>query len=470
MIDWLRRLWHLIDDRTGLKENLGYLLEHKVPPNLGWPYVLGSATLIAFGMQVATGIALATAYIPSTAEAYNSLLFITHEAPLGNLMRGMHFYGAAAMVILVALHAIRTYLYGAYKFPREVNWLTGVVLLGLTLLMAWTGQLLRWDENGVWTVVVGAHVASRFPLIGHEIAYFMLGGQTVGGATLSRFFVFHILFLPLLIMAVVGFHLYLVIHHGISEPPRAGKPVDPATYRSWYERMLAERGVPFWPNAAWRDAVFGVMVVGVVLALAFWFGAVELGGPPDPTRLHANPVPDWYFRWYDALVTLALPELEYAAMCLIPLALTLLAFALPLLANRGERALSRRPWAILAVFFLLVTWGWLTLASRRPHLAPIVDVEPLPAEVVGATTGPIAEGARIYYEKACINCHAIEEYGGLYGPELTHIADRLSPLQIQIRILNGSPNMPPYVDTLTLEELDSLMAFMLSRRVPAPEE
>jgi ubiquinol-cytochrome c reductase cytochrome b subunit len=467
MIEWLKRIWQIIDDRTGLTENVAPLLQHKVPPNLGWPYVLGSATLVAFVVQVVTGIALATAYIPSTADAYNSLLFITHEAPLGNLVRGMHFYGAAAMVILISLHAVRTYLYGSYKFPREVNWLTGVVLLGLTLLMAWTGQLLRWDENGVWTVVVGAHIASRVPLIGQEIAYFMLGGQTVGGATLSRFFVFHILFLPLLIMALVGFHLYLVIHHGISEPPQPDRPVDPTTYRPWYERLLAEHGVPFWPNAAWRDAVFGLLVVTVVLALAFWFGAVELGGPPDPARLQANPVPDWYFRWYDGLVTLALPELETAALCLVPLALLLLAFGLPLLANRGDRTLARRPWAILTIFFLLVMWGWLTLASRRPHLAPIVDVAPLPAEVVGASSGPLADGARIFYEKACLNCHAIEEYGGLYGPELTHIADRLSPLQIQMRILNGSANMPPYLDTLTLAEMDSLMTFMLSRRASA---
>jgi ubiquinol-cytochrome c reductase cytochrome b subunit len=183
--------------------------------------------------------------------------------------------------------------------------------------------------------------------------------------------------------------------------------------------------------------------------------------------LQANPVPDWYFRWYDGLVTLALPELETAALCLVPLALLLLAFGLPLLANRGDRTLARRPWAILTIFFLLVMWGWLTLASRRPHLAPIVDVAPLPAEVVGASSGPLADGARIFYEKACLNCHAIEEYGGLYGPELTHIADRLSPLQIQMRILNGSANMPPYLDTLTLAEMDSLMTFMLSRRASA---
>jgi ubiquinol-cytochrome c reductase cytochrome b subunit len=461
---FLRRVWRLIDDRTGLSEMLDPLLNHKVPPNIGWPYVLGSAITLVFGLQIVTGIALASAYIPSPADAYDSLRFITQEAPFGNLLRGMHFYGASAMIILITLHVIRTYLYGSYKFPREANWLSGAILLGLALAMAWTGQLLRWDENGFWTVVVGANTVSRVPLIGEQLAHFLLAGQTVGGPTLSRFFVFHILFMPLLMLGLMGFHIYLVIRNGISEPPQAGRPVDPATYRQWYHAMLAERGVTFWPHAAWRDAVFGLFVVLVIFLLALIFGAIPLAGPPDPTRLLIHPRPDWYFRWYDALVTMVTPALENWVKLWLPCGFGLLLLLLPLVANKGERSLWRRPWAILFVAFLLVMFGWLTLASRQPEFIPDLTVAPLPPAIVGVSDGPVAEGAALFYSKGCLYCHAIDGHGGRVGPDLSHVAERTSPLRIREVILNGAPDMPAYLHIVTPEEFESLLAFLDSRR------
>src|SRR5918912_1805350 len=249
----LRRLWNACDDRIGLSKTILPIVTHPVPPGTGWLYVFGSATLFAFMLQVVTGIALATAYIPATGNAYQTLQSTTDRAAFGRVLRGMHYFGASAMIVLIGIHTVRVFLMGAYKYPRELNWLTGAFLMPLTLLMGFTGQLLRWDQNGIWSVIVGAEQAVRAPIVGHAIERLILGGDTVGAATLSRFFAVHVFLIPAGIFTFLGVHLYLVLRHGISEPPVAGRPVDPNSYPSWYDRLIREHGHPFWPDAAWRD-------------------------------------------------------------------------------------------------------------------------------------------------------------------------------------------------------------------------
>ena len=160
----LTRFWKWFDDITGISALLTPALMHPVPRarKSAWFYVLGSATLVAFLIQIVTGISLASGYVPSSGQAYDSLVFIT-GTPFGRIVRGIHAFGATAMIILIGLHAIRVYLMAAYKYPRQMNWLTGVGLLLLTLLMAFTGQLLRWDQTGFWSVVIAAEQAGRMP-------------------------------------------------------------------------------------------------------------------------------------------------------------------------------------------------------------------------------------------------------------------------------------------------------------------
>ncbi len=459
----IKRFLAWIDDRSGLLTATRRVLEHPVPPRTGWWYVFGSATLLAFVVQVATGIALSTAYVPSSGQAYDSLRFISEQALLGRFLRGMHYFGASAMVLLIGIHVSRTYLMAAYKFPRELNWLTGAVLLLLTLALAFTGQLLRWDQTAVWSVIVGAAQAGRMPVVGDEIARFILAGETIGGATLSRFFAFHVFFIPALVFLLIGLHLMLVLRHGISERPRAGDPVDPATYRGRYDELLRREGVPFWPDAAWRDVVFGAAMVATVALLAVIVGPPELGPPPDPSLLEAYPRPDWYFLWYFAVLAMAPHHLETIIIVAGPLVFGALLLLVPMF-NKGERSVRRRPMAALLVVFIwtmiLVFW----VAGGRADWSPDFAAAPLPAQVVRSRDPAVVEGARLFHAKGCEFCHAVSGYGGKRGPELSDVAARMSPDQITARITNGGPNMPAYARVLTPEQTRAIVAFLNTRR------
>jgi ubiquinol-cytochrome c reductase cytochrome b subunit len=459
----LGKLLAWLDDRSGLLSAARRALEHPVPPRTGWWYVFGSATLLAFILQVVTGIALATAYVPSSGQAYESLKFISEQALLGRFLRGMHYFGASAMVLLIGIHVSRTYLMAAYKFPRELNWLTGAVLLLLTLALAFTGQLLRWDSTAVWSVIVGAAQAGRMPVVGDEIARFLLAGDTIGGATLSRFFAFHVFFIPALVFLLIGIHLWLVLRHGISERPKAGDPVDPATYRARYDELLRREGVPFWPDAAWRDVVFGAAMIATVALLAIIVGPPELGPPPDPSILEAYPRPDWYFLWYFAVLAMAPHHLENIIIVAGPLIFGALLLLVPLF-NRGERSVRRRPLAALLVVFIwtmiLVFW----IAGERASWSPDFEALPLPAQVVRSADPEVMAGARLFHEKGCEFCHAVEGMGGGRGPDLSEVGARMSPDQITARITNGGPNMPAYVRVLTPEQTRAIVAFLGTRR------
>jgi ubiquinol-cytochrome c reductase cytochrome b subunit len=459
----LRGSWNWLDDRLGISGLVGPAMKHLVPPGARWWYVFGSATLCAFIVQVVTGVALAFSYIPSTSQAYETLHFITDEAPFGRFLRGMHYFGASAMVLMIGAHAVQVFLFGSYKFPREMNWVTGVLLLAFTLLMGFTGQLLRWDQTAIWSVVVAAEQAGRVPLIGDWLAHFTLGGSTVGGATLSRFFAIHVFVVPACIFAFVGVHLMLVLRHGISEPPKPGKRVDPKTYRQEYESLMKKEGCPFWPDAAWRDVVFGVGTIAAIALLSLAFGPPELGKPPDPSIIAADPRPDWYLLWYFAVLALLPHGMENYFMVFGPLLAGVVLILLPFLSNRGERSPRRRPWAVASVVMIVTMIGSLWVAGVHSDWSPNFNARPLPPNVVGATSGPVFEGAKLFHSKGCLNCHLIDQYGGRRGPNLSAVAARLVRDQMILRIANGGVNMPAYASSLTPKEMDDLVAFLQTR-------
>ena len=215
-----------VDQRTGATGFLTGMLYRKVPKGTNWFYTLGSATLFAFTIQAITGVFLAMYYTPSATEAYGSVNHLTNDVFLGEFVRGMHKWGASLMIILIFLHMARTFFFGAYKYPRELNWVIGVVLLILTMVMGLTGYLLPFDQRSFWATIVASNITGTGPIVGPYLADFLRAGPEFGATTLSRFYALHMLVIPGLIIALIGAHLYLVVKLGTTAPPwmKAEKP------------------------------------------------------------------------------------------------------------------------------------------------------------------------------------------------------------------------------------------------------
>jgi quinol-cytochrome oxidoreductase complex cytochrome b subunit len=211
-IDWL-------EERSGLIGGLRYFLFRKVPGDTDWFHTLGSATLTAFLVQAATGVILAMYYKPDPNSAYQSIQHITNDLTLGWLVRGMHKWGASVFIILMFFHMARVFLFGAYKYPRELNWIIGVSLLAVGMLEGFTGYLLPWDQTAYWATVVGININGTAPFLGPFLADFLRGGAEIGPDTLARFYSLHMLLIPGLIFALIGLHLYLVVRLGVTSPP-----------------------------------------------------------------------------------------------------------------------------------------------------------------------------------------------------------------------------------------------------------
>ena len=211
-LDWL-------EERSGLVGATRYFLFRKVPRDTSWFHTLGSATLTAFLVQTVTGVVLAMYYKPDPDTAYQSIQAITNDVTLGWLVRGMHKWGACVFIILMFFHMARVFLFGAYKYPRELNWIIGVLLLAMGMLEGFTGYLLPWDQTAYWATVVGINLNGTAPVLGPFLAQFLSGGAEIGGDTLSKFYALHMLVIPGAIFALIGLHLYLVIRLGVTSPP-----------------------------------------------------------------------------------------------------------------------------------------------------------------------------------------------------------------------------------------------------------
>src|SRR5208283_2868659 len=265
----LDRIADWFDRRLQLGGFIRETMAHPVPrKSASWWYVFGSAALTLFILQVVTGIMLALIYVPSAAEAWNSLQYLNHGVTLGWFLRAVHGWGSNFMVAVVLIHLCQVFLFGAYKFPRELTWVVGVFLLLMTLGMAFTGQVLRFDQDAYWGLGIGASITGRVPVLGPYLVHMLLGGPIIAGDTLSRFFAMHVFVIPGLLIALVSLHLLMVLKLGINEWPMPGRLVRRSTYLQEYSEMTHKDGMPFVPGAIWKDMIFASFIIASIMVCA----------------------------------------------------------------------------------------------------------------------------------------------------------------------------------------------------------
>ena len=320
-----------LNERLPLSEFSAHLRK-PLPKHINLLFSLGSLAMFLLLLQAATGAFLALYYSPSPEHAHNAVTYISEEVPFGAFVRGLHHWGASAMVIVVVLHLLRVVLYSSYKAPRELTWIFGVLLLLVTLGFGFTGYLLPWDEKAYWATVVGVEIASTAPVLGDFVAKVMRGGAEIGAVTLSRFYALHTIWLPWLAFGLVGAHLFFVRYYGSS-----GKPENTP------EEM--KTGKPFYPDQVFEDVV-GMLILFAVLACVALFVSVPLEDVADPTNADYDPRPEWYFLFLFQLLKYFQGPFEVLGTFVIPTVGMLLLLFLPFL-DRSERAvLWKRPIAL----------------------------------------------------------------------------------------------------------------------------
>jgi ubiquinol-cytochrome c reductase cytochrome b subunit len=405
------RLGDWFDQRTGHRELVRHALEEPVRGGARWAYVFGSALVVLFGLQVVTGASLALFYSPSATDAWASVHFIQHHVWLGWLTRGLHHYGASAMVVVAGLHLLQTLWFGAYRTPRELNWLTGLALLLLILTFALTGYLLPWDQKGYWATQVATSLIGLTPGVGDPLQRIAQGGASYGNLTLTRFYAAHVVLLPAFTSALIAAHLWLFRRHGVTTPP-------------WMPEAEGEaRKETFFPKQVAMDAGFALLLVAGLVGLAVRSHGNTLDAPADPSSQYLAR-PEWYFlplfqllKYFHGsweLVGAALPGVGLAFVAALPFLHRYLSARRPAMA----RGLA---WAVTAG---LAGAGVLGVMADRddaadPNVAKLraeADREAALAERLAAIgvpvqgplelykNDPLVWGERVYTRK-CQTCH-----------------------------------------------------------------
>ena len=336
-----KRIFHWLDRRAGLDKLMKESLDEPIPGGARLAYVFGSGLLFIFLSQIITGICLALYYVPSAETAHTSVAYITKQVAGGAFLRSLHSYGSSAMIIVLALHFLQTFLYGSFKGRRELLWLSGALLSFLVLGMGFTGYLLPWDQKAYFATAVGTNIVGQMPLIGNWLTRLVRGGDTIGTLTLSRFYVAHVFLIPAAIFSFIAAHIFLF---------RKAGPAGPIKEHPVHPKLPPEH---FYPRQVLMDMAFVLLLMAVWV---FWRISIPatLGPIANPADTHFLPRPEWYylpmFEWlkfwegpYVVLGVMVLPGL-----------LAMVFFLMPFLDRKLERRPWRRPIPVLAVAFVII--------------------------------------------------------------------------------------------------------------------
>lgn len=452
-----RGFWESRTDWSLLKKAL--FLEPVIGGSRWWA-AFGSLLLFVFLLQVISGVLLTTCYSPSTDSAWKSVKYMQDEVPLGWLIRAVHNWGASAMVILLLVHLLQVFTWGAYKRPRELTWMVGVLLLFCTLGLAFTGYLLPWDQQSYWATKVGLDIVGTVPLIGPPLHQVMQGGPELGNLTLTRFFSIHAFMLPGLLTALVVAHLYLFRVHGVTP--------------AWWESAAqSEREAePFWPGQVFKDGVVALVFL-VGLGVWCWFFPAPLGPESNPAQPY-DARPDWYFMFFFQLLRYFPRPYEVVGTVVLPVAFFLILLLWPLLDRNPRRDPRRRPVAMSLLGTATIGLIGLTVYSIAVHMRPPPAAAPLASAAAPApkAAGPFQQmNVAALYKKQCVSCHGQDGSGSPVRSSLPEIPNFTSlgwqtshtDLEIAQQIERGSPSsMPAFKDKLTHDQILALAVFVRS--------
>ena len=474
MLTWL-------DQRTGIVTQAKDFLTEDVPGGASYWYTFGSATVFAMILQITTGIFLTFYYAPSTATAWESTKFLIEKVPAGGIVLGLHYWGATAMIAFMTMHLLQVLLWGAYKKPRELQWVVGVVLFLLTLVLGLTGYLLPWDLNALLASRVAINISGNAPILGPAILNFLQDGTGIGTLTINRFFGIHVWLIPALLVAMVGMHLAIFRWNGPAGPPIDEKP-----------KLKPGR---FWPDQMFMDTVVSFAMFVIIFALAIWSPPV-LDAKADPNNTNFVPYPAWYFMALYALLDIVgkAPEwsvqmLTLFATIVMPGLLVAVLIALPFIDRNPSRRLSRRPWILGITALTLIGAIGLSFFGQYnvEEQAALHGPEPAVAATTGggassggapaaAGAGSAAAGAAVYTSN-CAGCHGAQAAGqpGVFPPlaknavvaaadpkEVEHIV--LYGLQGKIAV-NGASfdgTMPAWKGNLTDKQIADVITYIRS--------
>ncbi len=400
------------ETRLGLRSWTRSMLHEEIPGGSKFSYALGSATLVTFLILCVTGIFQVMYYVPSTAQAYNSVNFMRFQVPFGWLVFGTHFWAASVMVVLVLVHLAQVFIWGAYKKPRELVWLLGVLLAVFTLAAVFTGGPLVWDEAGYWAARVGLGIAGSLPLLGGLAKTVLFGGETVGQLTLSRFFFLHVAIVPIIIATILLMHLVTFRRAGA-----AG---------TW---SPSDKTGDFWPKQVIMDLLLSAGVLTFIVGLAAFF-LTPVTGPADPIDATYVARPDWPFLWLFQLIKYLPGSIEWVGAAVVPLILVAVLAAVPWFDRKETRAPGKRLIAIGAftvIILLLAGLTWAGANAAPPANQPAGAPGPTPASAISTATPPpgpspasvtiggIEHGTGIFISY-CQGCHGPEGKGGVPNP------------------------------------------------------